>query len=152
VPLVIILDRISDVRNLGAIIRTAECAGVHAVIIPSKGSAQINAHTIKASAGAVHKVNICRHHNLKDVIRYLKNSGLRIFSVSEKAQKLVSQADISAPAAMILGSEDTGISPEYIKLSDEHIKIPIKGSIPSLNVSVAAGVILFEVLRQRDFK
>ena len=149
VPLILILDRITDVRNFGAIARTAECAGVHAIVIPSKGAARINEDSVKTSAGALHKIPVCRDENLKVTIDYLKNSGLQIVSCTEKTDRLVYDADYSIPTAIILGSEEDGISQEYLKKSDKLVKIPIVGEIESLNVSVACGIILFEAVKQR---
>nr|MBA3900947.1 23S rRNA (guanosine(2251)-2'-O)-methyltransferase RlmB [Bacteroidota bacterium] len=148
-PLLLILDRITDVRNFGAITRTAECAGVDAIIIPSKGAAQVNADALKTSAGALFKVPICRSENLKNTIEYLKESGLAIVSCTEKTEQLYDQVDYTSPIAIIMGSEEDGISGEYLKRSDFKAKIPLLGSIGSLNVSVATGVILFEAIRQR---
>ncbi|MBI4929467.1 MAG: 23S rRNA (guanosine(2251)-2'-O)-methyltransferase RlmB [Bacteroidetes bacterium] len=150
-PLVIILDRITDVRNLGAIARSAECAGVHAIIVPSRGSGQINSDAIKSSAGAIFNIPVCRSENLKTSIDFLKKSGLRIIACSEKAEKTIYKTDFLFPVALILGSEEDGISDEYLKLSDDKVQIPLFGKTESLNVSVSAGVILFEVIRQRNF-
>jgi len=149
VPVILILDRITDVRNIGAIVRTSECAGIDAIIIPDKGSAQINSDAIKASAGALHSFPVCRSSNLKMTAKYLKESGLNIICASENADTLYFNTDFSVPVAIIFGSEENGISPELIKLSDLLIKIPIFGSIESLNVSVSAGIILYEIVRQR---
>ena len=151
IPLVIILDRITDVRNMGAISRSAECAGVHAVIVPSRGSAQINNDAIKASAGAIYQIPICRSENLKYTFDFLKRSGLRIISCTEKSEKTIYEIDFSLPTAIVLGSEENGISEEYLKLSDAKVKIPLYGKIESLNVSVSAGIALYEVMRQRNF-
>lgn len=148
-PLILILDRITDVRNFGAIVRTAECAGVHAIVIPFKGSAQINADGVKTSAGALHRVSICRELNLKNTLQYLKESGVQIVSCTEKSDDILFEGDYKGPLAIILGSEEDGISPEYLSMSDQKVKIPMLGEIGSLNVSVSAGVILFEALRQR---
>lgn len=148
-PLILILDRITDVRNLGAIARTAECAGVDALVIPEKGSAQINPVALKTSAGALLNIPVCRYHNLKEAIIFLKNSGLKIVSATEKASEEYTECDHSMPLALILGSEEDGVSEEYLKLSDARISIPLHGTIASLNVSVATGVILYEILRQR---
>lgn len=152
VPLVLILDRVTDVRNFGAICRTAECAGVDSIIIPSRGAAQINADAIKTSAGALHKIPICREPNLKNTISYLKESGLSIIACTEKTEQEYTQLDYSEPLAIIMGSEDEGISGEYLKLSDARAKLPLLGNIGSLNVSVACGVILYEAIRQRRLK
>lgn len=149
-PLILILDRITDVRNFGAIARTAECSGVDAIVIPSKGSAQINGDAIKTSAGALHEIKICRSNNLKTTIDYLKESGLQLISCTEKADTNLYDVNFSLPAAIIMGSEEDGISGEYLKRSDHKVKIPLLGVIESLNVSVAAGVILYEAVRQRN--
>lgn len=148
-PLVLILDRITDVRNFGAISRTAECAGVHAIVIPSRGAAQINADAVKTSAGALHKIPVCRSENLKSTIDFLKESGLEIISCTEKAKQYHYQISFASPCAIIMGSEENGISGEYLQRSDKQVKIPMLGEIGSLNVSVAAGIILFEAVKQR---
>jgi 23S rRNA (guanosine2251-2'-O)-methyltransferase len=148
-PLILILDRITDVRNFGAIARTAECSGVDAIIIPSRGAAQINADAIKTSAGALHKVPVCREDDMKHVIEYLRESGLQVIACTEKAKENYYQQDFTLPVAIIMGSEENGISSEYLKLADAHAKIPLLGEIGSLNVSVAAGVLLYEAVRQR---
>ena len=148
-PFVILLDRITDVRNFGAILRTAECSGVNAVIIPSKNTAQLNSDTIKSSAGAIYKVPICRSENLKLTLDFLKQSGLRIAAATEKAEQTCFYADLTGPVALLLGSEGEGISGEYLKKADLKVKIPVLGEIESLNVSVAAGVLMYEVVRQR---
>jgi 23S rRNA (guanosine2251-2'-O)-methyltransferase len=149
-PMFIILDRITDVRNFGAIARSAECAGVDALIIPSRGSAQVNADAVKTSAGALNLVPVHRSPNLKDTLRYLKDSGIRLIAVTEHGSTDYGTTNLAGPVAFILGSEEDGISPEYIKLCDDRIKIPLLGTIGSLNVSVAAGIIIFEALRQRN--
>jgi 23S rRNA (guanosine2251-2'-O)-methyltransferase len=139
------------VRNLGAIARSAECAGVHAIVVPSKGSGQINADAIKSSAGAIFNVPICRSENLKETIAMLKESGLTLVACTEKTDTVIYKNDFTAPTAIILGSEEDGISGEYLKLCDAKTKIPLFGNTESLNVSVSAGVILYEVIRQRGF-
>ncbi len=149
-PLLLILDRVTDVRNFGAIARTAECAGVDAIIIPARGSAQVNADAVKTSAGALHKIPVCREDNLKATLDYLKESGLRIASCTEKGSTPHHSTDLTGPLAMIMGSEEDGISGEYLKRSDVRVLIPMRGTIGSLNVSVATGIVLFEVLRQRS--
>lgn len=148
-PLILILDRITDVRNFGAIARTAECSGVDAIIIPGRGAAQINADAIKTSAGALHKIPVCREDNLKQVIEYLRESGLQVIACTEKTKENYYQHDFTLPVAIIMGSEENGISSEYLKLADAHAKIPLMGEIGSLNVSVATGIMLYEVVRQR---
>ncbi len=149
IPLLLILDRITDVRNFGAIARTAECAGVHFIIIPSRGAAQINGDAIKTSAGALHRIKVCREDNLKQTITELKEAGLKIYSCHEKTENLIYDADLTQPCAIIMGNEESGISGEYLKRSDMQVKIPMAGSIASLNVSVATGIVLFEALKQR---
>ena len=149
-PLFLILDRVTDVRNFGAIVRTAECCGVQAVIVPEKGSAAINGDALKTSAGALHNIPICREFNLKATIEYLKNCGLQIVGCTEKTNDMIYQPDFSVPTAIIMGSEEDGISQEYLKLCDHKAKIPMNGKIGSLNVSVSAGVILYEAVRQRQ--
>ena len=148
-PFVVILDRITDVRNFGAILRTAECAGVDAVVIPSKNSAQLNSGTVKSSAGAIFKVPICRSDNLKSTLDFLQQSGLKIVAATEKADKTCFEADLTGPLALLLGSEGEGISGEYLRKVDMEINIPMLGEIESLNVSVAAGILMYEVVRQR---
>jgi 23S rRNA (guanosine2251-2'-O)-methyltransferase len=152
IPLVLILDRITDTRNLGAIARTAECAGVNAIIVPDRGSAQINADAIKTSAGAILSMNICRESNLKTTIHFLKASGFQVVAATEKAANQYTDCDFTVPTAIIMGSEEDGVSKEYLKLCDQLVAIPLLGKIASLNVSVACGVMLYEVVRQRDRK
>ena len=151
-PLFLILDRVTDVRNVGSIARTAECAGVDGLIIPARGSAQINSDAIKTSAGALYKLPVVRSQNLKESIQFLRDSGLTIVAATEKADKEYTLVDFNRPLAIIMGSEGEGISEEYLKLTDELLRIPLLGEIESLNVSVASGVILFEALRQRKIK
>ena len=148
-PFLLIFDRITDVRNFGALLRTAESAGVDAVVIPAKGSAQLNSGTIKSSAGAIYKIPICRAHNLKEVIDFLKNSGVTIAAATEKTDKLHFETNLTGPLAIIMGSEGEGVSGEYLKKADLHLRIPMLGEIESLNVSVAGGVLMYEVVRQR---
>jgi len=141
---------VSDVRNLGAILRTAECSGVHVVIVPAKGSAGIHADTIKTSAGAIFNIPIVRVAHLKDAIYYLQASGIAVLGASEKAMESIYDAPLTQPTAILMGSEGQGISKGLQKLLDAQFAIPMRGSIGSLNVSVATGVILYEVLRQRS--
>lgn len=148
-PLLLILDRITDVRNFGAIARTAECTGVDAIIIPSRGGAQINADAMKTSTGALHTIPVCRENNLKETIHFLRESGLQVVACTEKTTDMYYQPDYTLPVAIIMGSEENGVSPEYLKLVDAQAKIPLLGQISSLNVSVATGVILYEAVRQR---
>ncbi len=148
-PFILILDSITDVRNFGAIARTAECAGVDAILIASKGAAQVNEVAVKTSSGALNRIPVCRNHNLKDAITFLKQSGLKIVAATEKADTLYYMQDYKTPLAIIMGSEERGVSGEYLKLCDETVKIPLNGEIESLNVSVATGIVLFEVVKQR---
>ena len=150
VPLFLILDKITDVRNFGAIARTAECNNVHGIIIPSKGSAMVTSDAIKTSAGALSNLPVCSEHNLKDVIAYLQNSGLKVVGCTEKGAEIVYKTKLSEPLAIIMGSEKDGISPAYLKLCDALVKIPMYGSIESLNVSVSASILMYEVNRQRN--
>ena len=148
--LVIVLDGISDVRNFGAIIRTAECMGVHAAIVPERGSARITADAVKTSAGALNFFPVCREKSILKSIGFLKDSGLRIFAATEKRGTDLSRACLTGPSALILGSEERGISRELLSVSDMEIRIPMEGRIGSLNVSVAAGIFLHEIKRQRS--
>ena len=149
-PLVIILDGVSDVRNFGAIVRTAECLGADAIIIPEKGSARITADAVKTSAGALHTFPVCREKNLVAAVEYLKNSGLKIICADEKRGINVSEAQVNGPAALIIGSEDKGINHNLLSLADCKVKIQMQGNIDSLNVSVASGILLYEIMRQRN--
>ncbi|HTB07195.1 MAG TPA: 23S rRNA (guanosine(2251)-2'-O)-methyltransferase RlmB [Bacteroidia bacterium] len=148
-PLLVMLDEITDVRNMGAIIRTAECTGADAVIIPQKGSAQINEETMKASAGAVNLMPICREPSLAEALHFLKSSGLQVIACTEKTDNPYTKTDYTLPTVIILGSEGSGISSELMKLSDAQVRIPLMGKIESLNVSVSAAVVLYEAVRQR---
>lgn len=148
-PLVLILDGISDVRNFGAIARSAECSGAQGIILPAKGSASVNADSIKTSAGALLRIPVCKVSNIREAIYFLKEAGYTIFASSERAESTIYQADFKVPAAIILGSEEKGVSRSALELSDHQIRIPMAGQISSLNVSAAASVILFETLRQR---
>lgn len=150
VPLILMLDSITDVRNMGAIARTAECAGVHALVIPSKGSAQINPDAIKTSAGALYKIPVCRQENFVHAARFLQESGLQLVCCTEKTNDTIYKPDYTAPTAIIMGSEDEGIRNELIRIADHLAKIPMFGEIESLNVSVSAGVIIYEAIRQRS--
>lgn len=148
-PLVLVLDGITDVRNMGAIARTAECAGVHAIVVPAKGSAQINADAIKTSAGALYKIPVCRHDNFMQTMRFLQESGLQLVACTEKTKDYIYTPDYTLPTAIIMGSEEDGIRKEILRIADYLAKIPMFGEIESLNVSVSAGVILYEAIRQR---
>lgn len=149
VPLILILDGITDVRNFGAIARTAECAGVHALIVPAKGSAQINPDAIKTSVGALYKIPVCRHDSLFKTAKFLQESGLQLIACTEKTDDYLYQPDYTAPTAIVMGSEESGISVDLIRISDHLAKIPMYGEIESLNVSVSAGILLYEAVRQR---
>ena len=149
VPLILILDGITDVRNFGAIARTAECAGVHALIVPAKGSAQINQDAIKTSVGALYKIPVCRHDSLFKTAKFLQESGLQLIACTEKTDDYLYQPDYTAPTAIVMGSEESGISVDLIRISDHLAKIPMYGEIESLNVSVSAGILLYEAVRQR---
>jgi 23S rRNA (guanosine2251-2'-O)-methyltransferase len=149
-PFIIILDRITDVRNFGAVCRTALCAGADAVVIPAQGAAMINSDAMKASAGALSIIPVCKEDNLKNTLKFLKDSGLKVFACTEKADKPYFEADFKGPLALIMGSEEDGVSAEYLKYSDEQVKIPMSGRLGSLNVSVAAGIVMFEVFKQRE--
>ncbi|PWK78901.1 23S rRNA (guanosine2251-2'-O)-methyltransferase [Mucilaginibacter oryzae] len=148
-PLVLVLDSITDVRNMGAIARTAECAGVHAIVIPAKGSAQINPDAIKTSAGALYKIPVCRHDNFMQTVRFLQESGLQLVCCTEKTRDNIYKPDYTVPTAIVMGSEEDGIRNEIIRISDHLAKIPMFGEIESLNVSVSTGIILYEAVRQR---
>lgn len=149
IPLVLLLDGITDVRNLGAIVRSAECFGVHALIIPDKGSAQVNEVAIKTSAGALLRIPLVRSKDILLTAKFLKDSGLQVLAASEKTEDDLYNADFNKPIALILGSEERGVDVKLLKLSDSIIKIPMAGSISSLNVSVASGIILHEIFRKR---
>jgi len=148
-PFLVILDSITDVRNLGAIARTCECAGVHSIVIPTKNTAPVNSVAIKSSAGALTKIPICRVNNLKKTIEYLKKTGIKCIASFEKGDKNYFEIDYNMPIALIFGSEEKGINKEVLKIVDETIKIPMHGSIQSLNVSVAAGIVIFEALKNK---
>lgn len=148
-PLFLLLDQISDVRNFGAIIRTAECTGVNGIIIQQGGSAPINAETIKTSAGAAFKLPICRVHHIKDAIYALQASDIKIVAATEKTEDLLYAVDFKQPIAIVMGSEHRGVNPSVLKIVDYTAKLPLLGSIDSLNVSVACGAFLYEATRQR---
>lgn len=149
-PLFLILDQISDARNFGAIIRTAECTGVHGIIIQKSGAAPVNGDTVKTSAGAVFNIPICKVEHIKDALFYLQGSGIKTVAATEKTEHSLYDLNLNEPLAIIMGSEDRGINPSVLKLVDEKAKLPMFGSIGSLNVSVACGAFLYEVVRQRS--
>lgn len=148
-PLFLILDQLSDARNFGAIIRTAECTGVDGIIIQKQGSAPVNGDTIKTSAGAVFNVPICKVDHIKDAVFYLQASGIQTVAATEKTEQTLYQVNLENGIAIIMGSEDRGVNPSVLKIVDEKAKLPMFGTIESLNVSVACGAFLYEVLRQR---
>jgi 23S rRNA (guanosine2251-2'-O)-methyltransferase len=149
-PLFLLLDQLSDVRNFGAIIRTAECTGVDGIIIQKKGAAPVTADTIKTSAGAAFKVPIAKVDHIKDAVFYLQASDIKIIAATEKTETSIYDVSFKESCALIMGSEDVGISPSILKIVDEKARLPMLGEIGSLNVSVACGVFLYEVVRQRN--
>lgn len=150
-PFILVLDGITDVRNFGAIARTAGCAGVHGIVVPETGGAAINSDAIKTSAGALLKIPVCRTNSLHHTLKLLKNSGLKIAGASEKGATGIYDADLTGPLAIVMGSEDTGLSMDAWKLCDIHFKIPLhKEGVESLNVSVAAGIAMYETVRQNN--
>lgn len=151
-PVLVILDGVSDVRNLGAIARSLECAGGNGIIVPAKGGAAINAEAVKASAGALMRIDTCKVPNLKLVAYYLKQSGFRLIAATEKVDRLIYDVDMTGPCAIIMGSEGKGISPAMLALADDKAAIPMSGMISSLNVSVATSIMLYEAVRQRTGK
>ncbi|MBV7441443.1 23S rRNA (guanosine(2251)-2'-O)-methyltransferase RlmB [Weeksellaceae bacterium TAE3-ERU29] len=150
-PFFLILDRLSDVRNFGAIARTAECCGVHAIIVPERGAAAMNEDAVKTSAGALFKIPVCREKSLKEVINFLQLSGVSVVCATEKTENTIYETDLVKPLAIVMGNEGDGVSDEIIKKADVLAKLPLKGEIGSLNVSVACGAFLYEAIRQRDF-
>jgi len=149
VPFILILDQVNDVRNFGGIARTAEGAGVHAIVVPDKGAALTNSDAMKTSSGALQYINICRTNNLLESIKFLKESGLQIIAITEKASDYYFNSTIHGPVALILGNEENGIQSEILEIADQLVKIPMLGKIESLNVAAAASVMLYEVVKQR---
>jgi len=149
-PFIVVCEGVTDTRNVGAIARSAECAGAHAILLPVKGSALISADAVKTSAGALNHLAVCRTDNLKSTLVFLKNCGLKIIAATEKARDIYYQADLTGPAALLLGAEDTGISAEYLRMADVAVKIPVKGQVASLNVSAAAAVLMYEMVKQNS--
>ncbi len=150
VPFLVVLDGVTDMRNFGAIARTCACAGVDALVIPSRGGVSINGDAIKTSAGALHTLPVCKEENLQNTLLYLRESGLNIVAATEHADKNYTEADMRSPLAIVMGSEDLGIYEDNLRLCNEHVRIPMSGNIESLNVSVAAGVMIYEAIRQRS--
>ena len=148
-PLVGVLDGVTDVRNFGAIARTCECAGVNCIVIPERNSVSVNADAVKTSAGALNYLPVCRERNLVKAVQYLRDSGFKVMGASEKTDLNYTKADFTGPVAIVLGAEDTGISTDVLKLCDTLVAIPEFGQINSLNVSVAGGIMIYEVVRQR---
>lgn len=148
-PLIVVFDGVTDVRNFGAIARSAECAGAHGLIAPLKNSAPVNAEAIRSSAGALSRIPVCRVGSIRNTLKALQSEGMQVVAATEKSTKLLYDADFTRPTVIVMGSEETGISKEVLKLCDEQLAIPLIGAVESLNVSAAAAVMLFEVVRQR---
>ncbi|MVO07819.1 23S rRNA (guanosine(2251)-2'-O)-methyltransferase RlmB [Flavobacterium sp. TP390] len=148
-PLFLVLDQLSDARNFGAIIRTAECTGVNGIIIQKQGSAPVNGDTVKTSAGAVFNVPICKVEHIKDAIYFMQASGIQTVAATEKTDNTIYDINFTEPTAIIMGSEDRGVNPSVLKIVDHKAKLPMYGTIESLNVSVACGAFLYETVRQR---
>lgn len=148
-PLFLLLDQLSDVRNFGAIIRTAECTGISGIIIQKKGGAPVNGDTVKTSAGAIFKIPICKVDHIKDAVFYMQASGIKVIAATEKANDTLYDISLKEPCAIVMGSEGKGVNPSVLKSVDEKAKLPILGEIESLNVSVACGAFLYEAVRQR---
>ena len=149
-PFLVVLDGVTDVRNFGAIARTCACAGVDALVVPARGGAAINGDAVKTSAGALHSLPVCKVENMQNALRFLKDSGLTLVAATEHADDLYTAADMTGPLAIVLGSEDKGIFPANLELCDKQVCLPMLGKIESLNVSVAAGIFIYEVVRQRS--
>lgn len=148
-PLFLLLDQLSDVRNFGAIVRTAECTGVSGIIIQKKGGAPVNGDTIKTSAGAIFKIPVCKVDHIKDAVFHMQSLGIKVIAATEKANDYIYDISFKEPCAIVMGSEGKGINPSVLKVVDEQAKLPILGAIESLNVSVACGAFLYEAVRQR---
>jgi 23S rRNA (guanosine2251-2'-O)-methyltransferase len=148
--LFLILDQITDVRNFGAIVRTAECVGANGIIIPKTGAAPVSGDMVKTSAGAIFNVPICKVDHIKDAVYYLQGSGIKVVAATEKSNDSLYQSELSGPLALIMGSEGKGVTPSVLKLVDDKIALPLMGKINSLNVSVACGAFLYEIIRQRS--
>lgn len=148
-PFILVLDGITDVRNFGAMARTAECCGVNAIVIPQRGSVSVAADAVKTSAGALMNIPVCREQSLVKAVEYLQECGCQIVCATEKSSQNYTLGDYTTPVAIVMGAEDIGISPEILRVADTRAAIPMFGRIGSLNVSVAAGVMMYEVVRQR---
>lgn len=151
-PFFMLIDRVTDVRNFGAIARSADSAGVDALVIAQKGNAPVTSDAVKTSAGALNYLPVCRERDLLTTARFLQDSGLKIIACTEKAQMDFYEADLTGPIALVMGSEEDGISDKLLRVADQLVKIPMQGHIASLNVSVAAGIMIYEVIRQRHSK
>lgn len=149
IPFILLLDKITDVRNFGAIARTAECAGIDAIVVPKRESAQINGDALKTSAGALNRIAVCKVNNLTDTVMFLQASGISVVACTEKTEQSIYESDYNKPVAIVMGSEEKGVSNQILKIADAKGKIPLLGEITSLNVSVAAGIIIYEVVKQR---
>ncbi|OFY62744.1 MAG: 23S rRNA (guanosine(2251)-2'-O)-methyltransferase RlmB [Bacteroidetes bacterium RIFCSPLOWO2_02_FULL_36_8] len=152
IPFILIMDNITDVRNFGAIARTAECGGVHALLIPTTHTAPVNRDSLKSSSGALLKIPVCRTDNLKKSLLYLKSSGLQLVGATHEASDTLFDSKLKDPMALIMGSEDKGLSADVLRIADKLIRIPMKGEIASLNVSSAAAIFIFEIMRQREIE
>lgn len=148
-PFILVLDGLTDVRNFGAIARTCEVAGVDAIVIPARGSVTVNADAVKTSAGALMKIPVCKENSLTEAIHFLKNSGVKVVAATERAAQSYTEVDYTGPIAIVMGAEDVGVSNDNLRICDELVKIPQFGTIGSLNVSVAAGVLIYESIRQK---
>ncbi len=147
---IVLLDGVTDVRNFGAIARSCDCAGVDALVIPARNSVSVNADAVKTSAGALHTLPVCKESSINEAIKFLKESGYRIFAATEKTEKNYTTVDYSGPIAIVMGGEDFGISMDNLRICDEMVQIPVLGNISSLNVSAAAAILMYEVVRQRN--
>ena len=150
VPLLMVLDGVTDMRNFGAIARTCACVGADALIIGARGSVSINGDAVKTSAGALHTLPVCKVENMQDCLRYLRDSGLSVVAATEHTDKIYTSTDMTLPLAIVVGNEEKGIYEENLKRCTDRVKLPMTGTIESLNVSVAAGVMLYEAVRQRN--
>ncbi len=148
-PFILVLDGITDVRNFGAIARTAECCAVNAIVIPAHGSVSVGADAVKTSAGALNHIPVCREESITKAVKYLQESGCQIVASTEKSSQNYTTGDYTTPLALVMGAEGTGISAEVLRIADTRAAIPMFGNIGSLNVGVAAGVMMYEVVRQR---
>ena len=148
-PFIVVLDGVTDVRNFGAIARTCECAGVDAIVVPLKGGSALNGDAVKTSAGALMKIPVCREQSLTNALKFIQSSGIKLIAATEKSSQNYTEVAMTEPVCLVMGSEDDGVSPENLRICNEMIRIPLLGTIESLNVSVAAGVLMYEVVRQR---